>query len=251
MLKKDERIDDLGLGGLQIIQDKKGFCFGVDAVLLANLAEIKKDAKVLDMGTGSGIIPLIIAGKRKPGEIHSMEIQPDVFDMCRRSILLNNLEGCIKPVNDSILQWERYYTKGYFDVITCNPPYKKRDTGLLNPEDKKRIARHETDADLEDFISVAAQLLNAKGKLFMIHRPQRLKEILRYGEKNKLSVKTLTFIHGRPGSKPTMVLIKAVKEGKEELLVEAPLYIYDHQGAYTKRIREIYGEIWTTRCEDE
>lgn len=247
MLKEKERLDDLELKGLKIIQNEEGFCFGVDAVLLANLTEVKKGAKVLDMGTGTGIIPFILYGKNQPGSIYGIEIQEEVAEMCRRSVALNHLEDHIHIIQDSILNWKDYFYRHSFDVITCNPPYKKKNTGIVNENDKKMISRHEYSATLEDFIQAASELLNSQGKFFMIHRPQRLADIFKFCERCQLAVKKLTFIHGRPGSKPDMVIVKAIKLGREELLVDTPIYIYDEQGNYTEEIHRIYGKIWEGR----
>jgi tRNA1Val (adenine37-N6)-methyltransferase len=245
VLKEGERIDDLQLKNLKIIQNPKGFCFGVDAVLLANFAEVKNNAKVLDMGTGTGIIPLILYGKTKAKIIHAMEIQKEVAEMCLRSFNMNNTEDRIKLVTDSILNWQSYYKKHEMDVVLCNPPYKAINSGILNNNDYKTISRHENSATLEDFISTASNLLNSKGKFFMIHRPHRLAEIFEYCTKYRLAVKKLVFVHGKPTTKPNMVLVKAIKEGKGEVLVDAPLYVHNEDGTYTQKIHEIYGEMWT------
>ena len=177
-IKKDERIDDLGIKNLKIIQNKKWFCFGIDSVLLANFAKnIKKDSYVLDLGTGSGIMPTLLCGKTELKKVVGIEIQKDVCDMAKRSIELNKINEKFEIICDSILNLNKYFEKQTFDVVITNPPYKKKNTGIINPDEPKMIARHEITANLEDFIRVAKDLLKDKGEFYMVHRPERLVDI--------------------------------------------------------------------------
>ena len=174
-----------------------------------------------------------------------MELQEDVAEICERNFKLNKAEEQLTLIQDSILEWSQYFKKHSLDVVISNPPYKAKDSGILNETDSKTISRHEQTATLKDFISVAAGALNSQGKFFMIHRPQRLTEIFKWCAFYELAVKRLVFVHGKPGSRANMVLIKAVKKGKGEVLVDTPLYIHHSDGTYTEKIHEIYGEMWT------
>ncbi|MGO1369941.1 MAG: tRNA1(Val) (adenine(37)-N6)-methyltransferase [Senegalia sp. (in: firmicutes)] len=241
MLKENERIDDIELKGLKIIQDKTGFCFGIDAVLVANFCHIKKNSKVVDLGTGTGIIPLILWGKNKPSKIYAIEIQKEVADMAKRSMELNEVEENIEILNIDLKEASKYIDIDSVDVVVSNPPYMNSGGGLLNPSDKKAISRHELLCSLEDIIKEARKLLKDNGSFYMIHRPYRLVDIIYLLRKYKLEPKILRFIHPKRGKEPNMILIKAVKGGNPELRTKAPLYVYDDDGKYTKEIDDIYG----------
>lgn len=238
-LKENERIDDLQLKGLKIIQDTTGFCFGVDAVLLANFATVKKDAKVVDLGTGTGIIPILIAGKSNAKEIIGVEIQEDVYEMANRSVKLNSLEDRLKIINEDIKNIDKVLPINGFHVVTSNPPYM-HEGGIKNPNDKKAISRHEVKCTLEDVIKAASRLLMPQGKFFMVHRPIRLVDIITLGRQYKLEPKKIQFIHPKPGKAPNIMLVEFVKSGRPELKILDPLYVYDNDGNYSKEIRDIY-----------
>lgn len=240
-LKQNERIDDLQYKGLKIIQDSTGFCFGIDAVLLANFAEVKKDQRVIDLGTGTGIIPILLAGKTQAREIIGIEIQYDVADMAKRSIILNELQDRVKVINEDIRNLLQMFRKGEFDIVTSNPPYKHVGSGIVNPDDSKAIARHEIKCTLEDVISVSSDLLKDGGRFFMVHRPERIVDIIYFMRKYKLEPKTLRFVHPNTSKKPNLLLIEGLKGGKAFLKFMDPLYIYDAEGNYTKEINDIYG----------
>ena len=238
-LKETERIDDLQLKGLKLIQDKTGFCFGIDAVLLANFAKVKNNAKVVDLGTGTGIIPILIAGKSKASKIVGVEIQEEVYEMATRSVKLNNLEDRVEIVNADIKTIDKELEVHGYHVATSNPPYMHMD-GIKNPNDKKAISRHEVLCDLEDVIRAASRLVMPRGKFFMIHRPIRLVDIVTLGRKYNLEPKVIQFVHPRANKAPNLVLVEFTKDGKPELKILDPLYVYDENGNYTKEIEEIY-----------
>jgi tRNA1(Val) A37 N6-methylase TrmN6 len=240
-LKVGERIDDLQCRGLKIIQNGDGFCFGVDAVLLANFAEVKRGQRVVDLGTGTGIIPILIAGKTKAGEVVGVEIQQGVSEMANRSVILNNLEDRVKIMNEDIKNTVSLFGKGSFDVVTVNPPYKHSGSGLLNPEDAKAISRHEIKCTLEDVIASSSGLLKTNGRFFMVHRPERIVDILYLMRSYKLEPKRIRFVHPYPGKKPNLLLIDGLKCGKAFLNFMDPLYIHDEHGNYTQEIDDIYG----------
>ena len=240
-LKQNERIDDLEYKGLKIIQNTEGFCFGIDAVLLSDFAkEIRNKAKVLDLGTGTGILSILLSAKTNLEKIYGIEIQEEVADMAKRSVELNKLENKIEIINKNIKELEEIFEKNSFDSIVTNPPYKKIETGKTNEKQNKFISRHEVTASLEDFIKVSFDLLKDKGSLFMVHRPERLAEIIYLLKKNKLEPKKIRFVHSNYEQEPKLVLIKAVKNAKEFLTVEKPLIIYKEDGEYTDEILEIY-----------
>ena len=236
----NELIDDLQLKGLKIIQKEDGFCFGIDAVLLANFAKVKDKDIVLDLGTGTGIIPILIAGHTNAKDITAVEIQPEISDMAKRSVALNNLEDRIKIVNDDLKNIDKYLKHNSFDVIVTNPPYIKNNGGLINEIDTKSISRHEIKCSLEDVVRVSAKLLKHNGKFCMVHRPDRLVDIITLMRKYKVEPKALRFVHGSIGKDAKLILIKGVKGAKAELKVEASLYVYDENGNYTKEIDYIY-----------
>ena len=240
MLKIGEKIEDLDLKGLKIIQNKDWFCFGIDAVLLADFAEAKHKSKVVDFGTGTGIIPLLMEGRYSPCEIIGIEIQEEVAEMAQRSIKLNNLEDKIKILNEDIKNYKNI-GPGSFDIVVSNPPYKKDSTGLKNPTDKKAISRHEILITLEDIIFSASKLLKSGGKLCMIHRPERLSHILLGFEKYGFAPRRLRFVHPKLGKSPTMILVEGVRSGGDFLKVDPPLYVYNEDGSYTEEINRIYG----------
>lgn len=242
-IKENERIDDLEYKGLKIIQNTEGFCFGIDAVLLSDFAkEIKNNSKVLDLGTGTGILPILLCGKTNLNKIYGIEIQKEVAAMAGRSVKLNNLENRIEIVNKNIKDIENIFEKNSFDAIVTNPPYKKINTGEKNEKENKLISRHEITASLDDFIKISFNLLKDKGSFYMVHRPERLAEIIYKLKQNKLEPKIIKFVYSNIKSEPKLVLIKAVKNAKEFLKIEKPLFVYKEDGNYTDEILKIYNK---------
>ncbi len=242
-IKENERIDDLEYKGLKIIQNTQGFCFGIDAVLLSDFAkEIKNNSKVLDLGTGTGILPILLCGKTNLNKIYGIEIQKEVAAMAGRSVKLNNLENRIEIVNKNIKDIENIFEKNSFDAIVTNPPYKKINTGEKNEKENKLISRHEITASLDDFIKISFNLLKDKGSFYMVHRPERLAEIIYKLKQNKLEPKIIKFVYSNIKSEPKLVLIKAVKNAKEFLKIEKPLFVYKEDGNYTDEILKIYNK---------
>lgn len=243
-LKENERIDDLEFKNLKIIQNKDGFCFGIDSILLTDFAKnIKQNSKVIDLGTGTGIIPILLYGKTKNTKFVGVEIQPEVAEMANRSVKLNLLENNIEILNTNILELSKIYNRGSFDVVTTNPPYKKINTGVINENNKKLISRHEITASLEDFIRTASFLLKNLGEFYMVHRPDRLVDIFYEMRKNKIEPKKIKFIYPNKNKKTNLVLIKGIKNGKQFLEFENNLYVYNEDGNYTNEILKIYNKI--------
>lgn len=240
-LNENERIDDLEFNNLKIIQNKDGFCFGIDAVLLSDFAKnIKKDAMVMDLGTGTGIISILLCGKTNLSKIVGVEVQNEVYDMACRSSKLNNLEDKFEVINENILNLMDIYKKGTFDVIVTNPPYKKINTGIINEEEKKLISRHEVLANLDDYIRISTNLLKDRGEFYMVHRPDRLVDILDIMRKYKIEPKEIRFVYSYAWAPPKLVLIKGVKNAKPFLKFRENLYIYNDNGEYTDEIFKIY-----------
>ena len=240
-LKENEKIEDLQCKGLKIIQNKKWFCFGMDAVLLTNYCDIKNNSKVVDLGTGTGIIPILLSGKRNYTKAYGIEIQPEVAEMAKRSVELNNLQDKIEILNIDLKNTLEYLDTNSFDAVISNPPYKLNNSGIINPEDKKAISRHEIRCTLEDVISTASQLLKQYGRFYMVHRPDRLADIICLLRKYRLEPKQIRFVHPRAAEKPNMILIRASKNGNPELKFDPPLYIYNEEGNYTEDVYKIYG----------
>lgn len=242
-LKENERIDDLELKGLKIIQNKKGFCFGIDSVLLSDFAKnIKNNSLVLDLGTGTGIIPTLLCGKTNLKKVIGVEVQEKISEMAKRSIKLNNLEERFQVINENILNLKKIYPNQTFDVIVTNPPYKKKNSGIINESYEKLISRHEIEANLEDFIKITRDLLKDKGEFYMVHRPERLVDILSIMRKEKIEPKVLRMVYSNKNKEPKLILIKGIKNAKPFLKVEKNLYIYDENGNYTDEILEIYNK---------
>lgn len=241
ILKENERLDDLQRNGYRIIQNKEKFCFGMDAVLLSGFAKVKPQENVLDLGTGTGIIPILLAGKTKAGQLTGLEIQPESADMANRSVCFNDLQGRIRIVQGDIKEARTLFGAASFDVVTSNPPYMIAEHGLTNPEDAKAIARHEILCTLEDVVSQAAAVLRPGGRFYMVHRPFRLAEIIRVMSLHKLEPKRMQLVYPYVDKEPSMVLIEGVRGGNPRMTVEKPLIIYKEQGVYTDEIYEIYG----------
>ena len=243
ILKDNERIDDLQLNNLKIIQNKDGFCFGIDAVLLSDFAkDIRNNSTVLDLGTGTGIIGILLCAKTKLSKIYGIDVQKDVCDMAFRSVKLNNLENKFEIINTNIKELTNTFEEASFDAIVSNPPYKKDNSGLKNESETKLISRHEITASLEDFILVSSKLLKSNGSIYMVHRPERLSDLFYLLKKYNLEPKKLRLVQSYQNSKPKLVLVKATKNAKSFLNIEEPLIIYNKDGSYTDEIFKIYSK---------
>ena len=240
-LKDSERLDDLQRNGLKIIQDPERFCFGMDAVLLSGFANAKEGDRVLDLGTGTGIIPILMSAKTRARELIGLEIQEESADMARRSVRLNDLEDKVKIVQGDIKEAGQIFDAASFDVVTSNPPYMINSHGLQNPDAPKAIARHEVCCSLEDVVAAAARCLKSGGKFYMVHRPFRLAEIMVVMNEYKLEPKRMQLVYPFVDKEPSMVLIEGARGGKSRITVEKPLIIYEAPGKYTPEIYDIYG----------
>lgn len=241
-IKQNERIDDLHRNGYMIIQDPKNFCFGVDAVLLTGFVQIKKDEVVLDLGTGTGVIPILLEAKTEGKHFIGVDIQQQSVNMANRSVQMNELENKIEIHQGDIKNLTNVYKLSSFDVITSNPPYMNEGGGIVNDYSPKAIARHELLCTLEDIIFNTSKLLKPQGRFYMIHRPFRITDIFVLLRQYKLEPKRFRFIHSHIDQEPCMVLIEAIRGAKHMLKVEPPLIIYKENGEYTDEIIKIYYE---------
>lgn len=239
-LKKDERIDDLQFKNLKIIQNTKGFCFGIDAVLLSNFAKnMKKADLVVDLCAGTGIIPILLSGKTNAKKIIGVEIQEDFVEMAQRSVLMNKIEDRVEIINKDLKELKDTIKSGSVDTVTVNPPYKEKGNGIINEKDTLTIARHEIYCTLEEVIKESARLLKTNGSFYMIHKPERLVDIFYYMRSYKIEPKRIRFVHPSKNKVANLVLIEGSKDGGKFLKYENPLYVYE-DGVYTDEIYKIY-----------
>ncbi len=241
IIKDDERVDDLQRNGYRIIQKKKGFCFGMDAVLLSGFARADAGERVLDLGTGTGIIPILMEAKTEGEHFTGLEIQEEMAEMADRSVRLNHLEEKVNIVCGDLKEASRLFGAASFDVVTSNPPYMNDSHGLKNPDMRKAIARHEVCCTLEDVVREAASCLRPGGRFYMVHRPHRLTEIITALTAHKLEPKRMKFVHPYIDREANMVLIEAVRGGKPMVKLEKPIIVYKEPGVYTDEIYDIYG----------
>lgn len=240
-LREGERLDELHRNGYRIIQNPRKFCFGMDAVLLSGFARVKPGERALDLGTGTGIIPILLRGKTEGRDFTGLEIQEESADMARRSVAYNHLEESVSIVTGDIKEAAALFGAASFDVVTCNPPYMTGNHGLVNPEQPKAVARHEILCTLEDVVRQTAKVLRPGGRFYLVHRPFRLAEILTLLVSCKLEPKRMRLVYPFVDKEPNMVLIEALSGGKSRITVEKPLIVYKEQGVYTDEIYDIYG----------
>lgn len=237
-----ETLEDLNRNGLTIIQKKKGFRFGVDAVLLSDFAKVRKKDRVLDLCSGTGIIPLLLSAKTESPAITGLEIQHEFVDMARRSVLMNKLENRVVILEGDLCDEELLKSLPKVDVVTVNPPYKKAASGIINEEEALTLARHEVALTLEDVIRAARICLKDNGRLYLIHRPERLADLLTLMRQYRMEPKSLRMVYPHAKKAPSMVLVEGQRDGGAFLKVLPPLFVYDEDGSYSDEIRRIYGD---------
>lgn len=248
-IRKNERIDDLGINDLKIIQNKEYFCFGTDSVLLANFVKSENTNNViLDLCSGSGVIPIILSAKKKYKKIFGVELQSEMYDLFDRNIKINNSEDSIISINENVKNIKdirkkitSIMEKDKIDIITCNPPYKEIGTGLTTNHDVKTIAKCEVMCNLEDIFITSSKLLGKGGKLYLVHKPERLSDLIYFGRKYNLEAKEIRFVYPKINKKPSIVLISYRKDGGNETKVLEPLIEYNDDMSYTDEIYRIYG----------
>jgi tRNA1(Val) A37 N6-methylase TrmN6 len=240
-LKPGERIDDLNRNNYKIIQNTGKFCFGMDAVLLSGYAKVLPGERVLDLGTGTGIIPILLTAKTQGKHFTGLEIQEESADMARRSVAMNKLEDKVDIVVGDIKEASVIFGQASFDVVTSNPPYMNSNHGIVNPGEAKAIARHEILCSLDDVVREAGRLLRPNGRFYLVHRPFRLVEIIKTLTEYKLEPKRMKLVYPYVDKEPNMVLLECIKGAKSMIKVEAPLIVYKEQNVYTDEIYDIYG----------
>ena len=240
-LKPGERLDDLQRNGYKIIQDPGRFCFGMDAVLLSGFAKVKPGERVVDLGTGTGIIPILLEARSKGASFTGLEIQPESADMARRSVALNGLQDRIDIVEGDIKDASKIFGASSFHVVTTNPPYMTAQHGLTNLYEAKTFARHEVLCNLEDIIRESARLLMPGGRFYIVHRPFRLAEIISLMVQYRMEPKRMRLVYPYVDREPNMVLIEGLRGGKSRMTVEKPLIVYKEPGKYTDEIYNVYG----------
>lgn len=241
LLKPGERLDDLQRNGHEIIQDPDRFCFGMDAVLLSGFAKVKNGGKAIDLGTGTGILPILLSAKTGGRHFTGLEVQHDSADMASRSVKLNGLEDRIDIIEGDIKEVRALFDAASFDTVVTNPPYMTGGHGIVNPEGPKAIARHEILCTLKDVVTAAAYLLKEGAGLYMVHRPFRLPEIFEEMRKVNIEPKRMRLVYPSVDKEPSMVLIEGRKGGNQRLKCEKPLIINGEDGRYTREITEVYG----------
>lgn len=241
MLKPGERIDEIGFSGLKLIQKPDEFCYGIDAVILADFASKKKVKRILDLGTGTGIIPLILSHKTDAEKIYGIEYQQESFERAQRNVRINSLSDRICFFQGNVADFS--LLEGWADAVTANPPYMPAMAGIINENRAKTIARHETVGNLEDFITCACRSLRDKGDFYMVHRPSRLVDIFSLCRSCRLEPKEMQMVAPRRGERPNIVLLHCVKNGGRELKLLKDLYVYKERGLYSEDIERIYERI--------
>lgn len=240
-INANERVDDLCRDNLKLIQNTDVFCFGMDAVLLSTFAAAGKNDKVLDLGTGNGVIPILMQAKNPGGMYTGLEIQDISFNLAVRNVNMNNLSDHVNMVQGDIKEASRIFGGASFNVVTSNPPYMNENHGIVNPESAKAIARHELLCSLEDVVREASKCLKVKGHMYMVHRPSRLVDIFTSMKNNHLEPKRIRLVYPYVSKPANMVLIEAVKGGNSQLKVEEPLIVYNEDGSYTEELLKMYG----------
>lgn len=243
LLKENERIDDLEINGFRIIQNPFCFCFGIDAVLLANFANIRPSAKVLDLGTGTGIVPLLLAAKGKGSHITGLEVQANMVDMAERSVKMNDVSDKVQILHGDVKEVRNLFKPQSFEAVTSNPPYIKENSGIKNEADTIYVSRHEVEGSLEDFIGAASYVLKTNGSFTMVHRPSRIPEIIEYLVKYRLEPKRMMLVQPSVGRPANLVLIESIKEGGRELKLLPTLNVYNEDGSYTDELLGYYGKL--------
>ena len=240
-IRAGERVDDLERSGYRIIQDPSRFCFGMDAVLLSGFARVRRGERVLDLGTGSGIIPILLEAKTEGEHFTGLEIQPEMAEMAARSVALNRLREKIDIVQGDIKEASRLFGRASFDVVTSNPPYMDGGAGITNPDEPRAVARHEILCTFDDVAREASRLLRTGGRFYLVHRPRRLAELIVTLRSRGLEPKRIRMVHPFADREANMVLIEAVRGGRPLMKVEAPVIVFREPGVYSDELKSVYG----------
>lgn len=240
LIRPQERLDDLQRNGLKLIQNPSWFCFGMDAVLLCAFADIREGQKCLDLGSGNGVIPILLSGRTKGAHFTGLEIQEDVVEMAERSVRYNGISERVSMVHGDIKKAGELFGASVFDAVTSNPPYLSHSHGLLGKDGHKAVARHELCCTLRDVIENAAKVLKPGGHFYMVHRPFRLPEIITEMKAYRLEPKRMRLVYPYVDKEPNMVLIEGVRGGNARMTVEKPWIVYEKENVYTEETRKLY-----------
>jgi tRNA1Val (adenine37-N6)-methyltransferase len=239
----EETIDEILEGRLRVYQKKNGYRFSLDAVLLAHFISLKKYSTAIDLGTGSGIIPLVVAIRYPHSRWVGLEIQEDMARLAKKSVSLNQLEDRIKIINGDARKSKNLLAKNSFDVVTFNPPYRKINSGRINPLQEKAIARHEIKGSLKCFLEAATYLLMPAGKVFTIYPAKRLAELICLFRSNNIEPKRMQIVFSDMESDAEFVLVEGRVGSREELAIEPPIFIYDQDRNYTRQMADIFSDL--------
>lgn len=240
-LKDGERIDDLVIGELKVIQSETEFCFSLDAVLLAHFTSVRPDSRVVDLGTGTGVIAFLLAA-RGAAQVSGIEFSPSMAEMANRSVLLNKLEDKVKIIHGDLCKVKELLPAGEYDLVVSNPPYRPVGGGFISPNDRVAMAKHEVTATLQDVVKAAQYLVKSKGRFAMVHLPERMSEILVAMTQANIEPKRLQLVHSGLDKKPKMLLVEGIRGGKPGLEVLPPLIVYKTDGSYSDEIQKYYKE---------
>jgi tRNA1Val (adenine37-N6)-methyltransferase len=246
----EETLDEILDGRLRVFQKKNGYRFSLDAILLADFISLPKKTQAIDIGTGSGITPLILALVYPHSRWIGLEIQEDLRALAQKSVTINNLDERVRIVQGDARRYKKLFAAHSFDVVTFNPPYRKINSGRINPGEEKAIARHEIKGSLKDFLQAANYLLRPTGKVFTIYPAKRLAELIYLMRDNLLEPKRMKLVFSSAESDAEFVLVEGRAEGREELRIEPPLYIYDKNRNYTSQMKAIFSELALSAAND-
>ena len=241
LLLPGERLDDLLIGKLKIIQNEAEFCFSLDAILLAHFATVRQGASVVDLGTGTGVIALLLAA-REAGQVVGLELSQSMATMANRSVILNELQHQVEIVQGDLCKVKGLLPSGHYDLVVSNPPYRPIGGGYISPNDKVAMAKHEVTATLQDVVNAAKYLVKTRGRFAMIHLPERMTEILIAMSQAGLEPKRLQLVHSTIDQKPKMLLVEGIRAGQPGLEVLPPLIVYKPDGSYSDEIQKYYKE---------
>ena len=239
-LREGERLDDLQIDQLMILQNEKDFCFGMDAVLLSSYAQVRKGERTLDLGCGSGILPLLLSAKTQGESFVGLEIQPEMVSMAKRSVEMNRRSERIRIVEGDIRECSRLFPAASFDVVVSNPPYMTEHHGLVNPRSSQAIARHELLCCFEDIAAAAARMLRSGGRFYLVHRPFRLPELMTTLCRYHLEPKRMRLVYPYLDREPNLVLLEASRGGRARMKADPPLIVYSAPGVYTEEVLQMY-----------
>ncbi len=239
-IRRDETLDALMNTRLKLIQKKRGYRYSIDAILLAHFCKLKRGDRVIDLGTANAVIPMLVATQSLAAQVVGVEIQAELIDMARRNIAINNMEGKIDLLHRDVRDLPKFFDKASFDVVISNPPYRPVGTGRVNPDPQRALARHEILGSLKDMVQVASFLLRPRGRFYVIYPSSRTVDMLLILRESNLEPKRIQIVHSDAKEDAKLVLAEGVKDGRKELRVLKPLFVYGPDGRHTREMGRIY-----------